>query len=59
MKYNIIKLEQQPKGSVHCGTIRSEGKVATYLTRSSAYEKVSKLKTTSPNSTFIVSKHWR
>ena len=59
MKYNIIKLEQHPKGSVHCGAIRSDGKVTTYLSRSAADEKAIKLKSMSPKMTFIVSKHWR
>ena len=59
MKYNIIQLQQQPTGSVHCSAIRSDGKVLTYTTRSAAKEKINKLKTNNLNATFFVSKHWR
>ena len=59
MKYNIIKLEQQPKGSVHCAAVKSDGKVTTYMSRSAAHDKIVKLKTSSPKATFIVSPHWR
>ena len=59
MKYNILKLEQQPKGSVHCSAVRDNDKIMTYMSRSAAYEKVDKLKTKSPSATFLVSRHWR
>jgi len=59
MKYNIIQLEHQPKGSVHCSAVKSEGKVLTYMSRSAAMDKINRLKTTSPNASYYVSKHWR
>lgn len=59
MKYNIIKLQQHSTGSVHCTAVKDQGKVATYLSRVDAKHKASKLKSEAPNSTFIVSKHWR
>jgi len=59
MKYNIIKLQHQPTGSVHCSAVKSEGKVLTYLTRSAATQKVNKLKSTTSDVVFYVSRHWR
>ena len=59
MKYNILKLEQQPKGSVHCSAVKDNDKVMTYMSRSAAYEKADKLKAKTPSATFIVSRHWR
>ena len=59
MKYNILKLEQQPKGSVHCSAVKDNNRVTTYMSRSAGYEKVDKLKAKAPAATFIVSRHWR
>ena len=59
MKYNIIQLQHQPTGSVHCSAVKSEGKVLTYMSRSAAVDKANKLKSTNPNALFYVSKHWR
>tara|TARA_A100001015_G_C14810542_1_gene640627 strand:- start:333 stop:596 length:264 start_codon:yes stop_codon:yes gene_type:complete len=59
MKYNILKLEQKPKGSVHCSAIKDQDKVMTYMSRSAAYEKIDKLKAKTPAVTFIVSRYWR
>ncbi len=59
MKYNIIKIQHQPTGSVHCSAVKNEGKVLTYLTHSAASTKASKLKTTTPDVVFYVSRHWR
>ena len=59
MKYNIIQLQHQPTGSVHCSAVRSEGKVLTYATKSAAKEMINKLRATDGSVSFIVSKHWR
>ncbi len=59
MKYNIIQLQHQPTGSVHCSAIRSEGKVLTYATKSAAKDKINKLRANDVNTIFFVSKHWR
>jgi len=59
MKYNILKLEQRPTGSVHCSAVKAQDKVITYMSRSAAYEKIDKLKGSTPAATFIVSRHWR
>ena len=59
MKYNIIKLEQKPKGSVHCSALRSNDQVETYESRFLANQKIDKLKTNNPSVKYIISKHWR
>ena len=59
MKYNILKLELRPTGSVHCSAVKDQDKVMTYMSRSAAYEKIDKLKAKAPSATFLVSRHWR
>jgi len=59
MKYNILKLEHQPKGSVHCSALKNNERVETYESRFSAKERVKKLKSTNLTTKYIIGKHWR
>ena len=59
MKYNILKLEHQPKGSVHCSALKREDRVETYESRFSAKQKIKNLKTTTSATKYIIGKHWR
>ena len=59
MKYNILKLEQHPKGSVHCSAIKNNNRIETYESRFMAHERVKILKKTNSTTKYIISKHWR
>ena len=59
MKYNIMKLEQNPKGSVHCSLVEENGMVQTYGTRSHAKMKARLLRDSGDTVKYIVTKHWR
>jgi len=59
VKYNILKLEQHPKGSVHCSAIKNKDRVETYESRFMANEKIKMLKSSNATTKYIIGKHWR
>jgi len=59
VKYNILKLEQHPKGSVHCSAIKNNNRVETYESRFKAQQQINKLKANNTMAKYIIGKHWR
>ena len=59
MKYNILKLEQHPKGSFHCSAIKNKDRVETYESKFMAHERIKMLKKANTGTKYIIGKHWR
>ena len=59
MKYNIVKIQQSPTGSVHCDTHRINNVIKVFSCKIEAQLRAKTLREEDPDLRCIVSKYWR